>query len=188
MSWRILLTFLGRLSCCFNSLGIGQLKNDIQINGTSQLQRQIKISLPIIDWLIVRLFILISALFQSWMWLCGPLLIYVCDSIYRYYKCHKGHVSIVNVIQHPCDVIEICLFKTGFSAHPGQVGDQITQFTMKYLVSCKPAMPIVAVNRPAYLGDKIVMTASLRKYLNEKLSLQLLFKYGTFKICSLLIK
>ncbi|XP_013403280.1 NADPH oxidase 4 isoform X2 [Lingula anatina] len=56
---------------------------------------------------------------SSWMWVGLPLLVYLVDLTYR--RCKQGHCTrILNVTEHPGDVLEIRVWKKGFKAKPGQ--------------------------------------------------------------------
>ncbi|XP_072528184.1 NADPH oxidase 4 isoform X2 [Salminus brasiliensis] len=56
---------------------------------------------------------------QTWLWVTAPLCLYCAERLYR---CIRGStpVTIVSVIRHPCDVIEVRMLKSGFKARPGQ--------------------------------------------------------------------
>ncbi|KAK0140589.1 NADPH oxidase 4 [Merluccius polli] len=56
---------------------------------------------------------------QTWMWVSGPLCLYCAERFYRYIR-SSDPVTIVTVIRHPCDVIEVRMLKRDFKAHPGQ--------------------------------------------------------------------
>ncbi|XP_075905765.1 NADPH oxidase 4 isoform X2 [Nelusetta ayraudi] len=56
---------------------------------------------------------------QTWLWVSGPLCLYCAERLYRYIRsCHP--VTILAVVRHPCDVIELRMLKKNFSARPGQ--------------------------------------------------------------------
>ncbi|XP_064610676.1 NADPH oxidase 4-like [Liolophura sinensis] len=55
----------------------------------------------------------------SWLWVSGPLLVYVCDTVYRFTR-RLTQVKLVAVKNHPCDVVELQLERPGFAAKPGQ--------------------------------------------------------------------
>ncbi|KAI0209124.1 NADPH oxidase 4 [Lamellibrachia satsuma] len=57
---------------------------------------------------------------SSWMWISGPLLLYICDTAYRSVTRQSDDACVVGVTQHPGDVIEVQLQKRGFSCTPGQ--------------------------------------------------------------------
>uniref|UniRef100_A0A3Q3WGA5 Uncharacterized protein n=1 Tax=Mola mola TaxID=94237 RepID=A0A3Q3WGA5_MOLML len=59
---------------------------------------------------------------QTWFWVSGPLCLYCAERLYRYIR-SCDPVTIVTVIQHPCDVIELRMLKKNFKARPGQVFD-----------------------------------------------------------------
>ncbi|KAM3875458.1 NADPH oxidase 4 [Diretmus argenteus] len=56
---------------------------------------------------------------QTWLWVSGPLCLYCAERFYRYIR-SSDPVTIVTVIRHPCDVIEIRMLKRDFKARPGQ--------------------------------------------------------------------
>ncbi|XP_058490256.1 NADPH oxidase 4 [Solea solea] len=56
---------------------------------------------------------------QTWLWVSGPLCLYCAERFYRYMR-SSDPVTIVTVIRHPCDVIELRMLKKNFKAHPGQ--------------------------------------------------------------------
>ncbi|KAE8627752.1 hypothetical protein XENTR_v10007144 [Xenopus tropicalis] len=56
---------------------------------------------------------------ETWLWISGPLCLYCAERLYRYIRSSKP-VTIVAVITHPCDVVEIRMVKEKFSARPGQ--------------------------------------------------------------------
>uniref|UniRef100_A0A4W6F941 NADPH oxidase 4 n=1 Tax=Lates calcarifer TaxID=8187 RepID=A0A4W6F941_LATCA len=56
---------------------------------------------------------------QTWLWVSGPLCLYCAERFYRYIR--SSHpITIVTVIRHPCDVIELRMLKKNFKARPGQ--------------------------------------------------------------------
>uniref|UniRef100_F6YS00 NADPH oxidase 4 n=1 Tax=Ciona intestinalis TaxID=7719 RepID=F6YS00_CIOIN len=57
---------------------------------------------------------------EAWLWLCAPLIIYVIERIGRHFRSSHDVTTIVKFIEHPCDVIELRLYRNGFSAKPGQ--------------------------------------------------------------------
>ncbi|XP_061537503.1 NADPH oxidase 4 isoform X2 [Phycodurus eques] len=56
---------------------------------------------------------------QTWLWVAGPLCLYCAERLYRYIRSSEP-VTIVTVIKHPCDVIELRMLKKNFQARPGQ--------------------------------------------------------------------
>ncbi|KAK5868521.1 hypothetical protein PBY51_009528 [Eleginops maclovinus] len=56
---------------------------------------------------------------QTWLWVSGPLCLYCAERFYRYIR-SSDPVTIVTVIRHPCDVIELRMLKKHFKARPGQ--------------------------------------------------------------------
>ncbi|KAM6946187.1 NADPH oxidase 4 [Aplochiton taeniatus] len=56
---------------------------------------------------------------QTWLWVSGPLCLYCAERLYRYIR-SSAPVTIVTVVRHPCDVIEVRMLKRDFSARPGQ--------------------------------------------------------------------
>ncbi|XP_060902353.1 NADPH oxidase 4 isoform X1 [Labrus mixtus] len=56
---------------------------------------------------------------QTWLWVSGPLCLYCAERLYRYIR-SSNPVTIVTVIRHPCDVIELRMLKKNFKARPGQ--------------------------------------------------------------------
>uniref|UniRef100_W5K8U1 NADPH oxidase 4 n=1 Tax=Astyanax mexicanus TaxID=7994 RepID=W5K8U1_ASTMX len=56
---------------------------------------------------------------QTWLWVTAPLCLYCAERLYRYIR-GSAPVTVVSVIRHPCDVIELRMLKSGFKARPGQ--------------------------------------------------------------------
>ncbi|KAM7399365.1 hypothetical protein PAMP_018640 [Pampus punctatissimus] len=56
---------------------------------------------------------------QTWIWVSGPLCLYCAERFYRYIR-SSDPVTIVTVVRHPCDVIELRMLKKNFKARPGQ--------------------------------------------------------------------
>ncbi|XP_063348921.1 NADPH oxidase 4 isoform X2 [Pelmatolapia mariae] len=56
---------------------------------------------------------------QTWLWVSGPLCLYCVERFYRYIQ-SRDPVTIVTVIRHPCDVVELRMLKKNFKARPGQ--------------------------------------------------------------------
>ncbi|KAK2912614.1 NADPH oxidase 4 isoform X3 [Channa argus] len=56
---------------------------------------------------------------QTWLWVSGPLCLYCAERFFRYIR-SRDPVTIVTVIRHPCDVIELRMLKKNFKARPGQ--------------------------------------------------------------------
>ncbi|XP_008575722.1 PREDICTED: NADPH oxidase 4 isoform X1 [Galeopterus variegatus] len=56
---------------------------------------------------------------QTWLWISGPLCLYCAERLYRCIRSNKP-VTIISVISHPSDVIEIQMVKENFKARPGQ--------------------------------------------------------------------
>ncbi|XP_053279673.1 NADPH oxidase 4 [Pleuronectes platessa] len=56
---------------------------------------------------------------QTWLWVSGPLCLYCAERFYRYIRA-SDPVTVVTVIRHPCDVIELRMLKKNFKARPGQ--------------------------------------------------------------------
>uniref|UniRef100_A0A8D2DR61 NADPH oxidase 4 n=1 Tax=Sciurus vulgaris TaxID=55149 RepID=A0A8D2DR61_SCIVU len=56
---------------------------------------------------------------QTWLWISGPLCLYCAERLYRCIRSNKP-VTIVSVISHPSDVMEIRMVKENFKARPGQ--------------------------------------------------------------------
>uniref|UniRef100_A0A3B5M6J2 NADPH oxidase 4 n=1 Tax=Xiphophorus couchianus TaxID=32473 RepID=A0A3B5M6J2_9TELE len=56
---------------------------------------------------------------QTWLWVSGPLCLYCVERLYRCIR-SSAPVTIVTVIRHPCDVIELRMLKKDFKARPGQ--------------------------------------------------------------------
>uniref|UniRef100_A0AAZ3S921 NADPH oxidase 4 n=1 Tax=Oncorhynchus tshawytscha TaxID=74940 RepID=A0AAZ3S921_ONCTS len=61
---------------------------------------------------------------ETWLWVSGPLCLYCAERLYRYIRSYSP-VTIVAVVRHPCDVIELRMLKKDFKAHPGQVSDSV---------------------------------------------------------------
>ncbi|XP_066535289.1 NADPH oxidase 4 isoform X2 [Hoplias malabaricus] len=56
---------------------------------------------------------------EAWLWVLAPLCLYCAERVYRYIR-GSAPVTIVSVVRHPCDVIEVRMLKSGFKARPGQ--------------------------------------------------------------------
>ncbi|XP_046927656.1 NADPH oxidase 4 isoform X2 [Lynx rufus] len=56
---------------------------------------------------------------QTWLWISGPLCLYCAERLYRCIRSNKP-VTIISVIRHPSDVMEIQMVKENFKARPGQ--------------------------------------------------------------------
>ncbi|XP_036779147.1 NADPH oxidase 4 isoform X2 [Manis pentadactyla] len=56
---------------------------------------------------------------QTWLWISGPLCLYCAERLYRCIRSNKP-VTIISVISHPSDVMEIRMVKDNFKARPGQ--------------------------------------------------------------------
>ncbi|XP_027632340.1 NADPH oxidase 4 isoform X2 [Tupaia chinensis] len=56
---------------------------------------------------------------QTWLWISGPLCLYCAERLYRCIRSNKP-VTIISVISHPSDVLEIRMVKENFKARPGQ--------------------------------------------------------------------
>lgn len=57
---------------------------------------------------------------QTWLWVSGPLCLYCAERLYRYIR-SCDPVTILAVLRHPCDVVELRMLKKNFRARPGQV-------------------------------------------------------------------
>uniref|UniRef100_A0A673BVX8 FAD-binding FR-type domain-containing protein n=1 Tax=Sphaeramia orbicularis TaxID=375764 RepID=A0A673BVX8_9TELE len=56
---------------------------------------------------------------QTWLWVSAPLCLYCAERFYRYIR-SSDPVTIVTIIKHPCDVMELRMLKKNFQARPGQ--------------------------------------------------------------------
>ncbi|XP_010632022.1 NADPH oxidase 4 isoform X4 [Fukomys damarensis] len=56
---------------------------------------------------------------QTWLWISGPLCLYCAERLYRCIRSNKP-VTIISVISHPSEVLEIRMVKENFKARPGQ--------------------------------------------------------------------
>uniref|UniRef100_A0A8C6TZR1 NADPH oxidase 4 n=1 Tax=Neogobius melanostomus TaxID=47308 RepID=A0A8C6TZR1_9GOBI len=56
---------------------------------------------------------------QTWLWVSAPLCLYCAERVYRYIR-SIDPVTIVAVVQHPCNVMELRMLKRNFKARPGQ--------------------------------------------------------------------
>ncbi|XP_003418604.2 NADPH oxidase 4 [Loxodonta africana] len=56
---------------------------------------------------------------QTWLWISGPLCLYCAERLYRCIRSNKP-VTIISVISHPSNVMEIRMVKENFKARPGQ--------------------------------------------------------------------
>ncbi|XP_067220669.1 NADPH oxidase 4 isoform X2 [Chanodichthys erythropterus] len=57
---------------------------------------------------------------QTWLWVSAPLCLYCAERLYRFIRSSAAPVTIVSVVSHPCDVIELRMLKSGFKPRPGQ--------------------------------------------------------------------
>ncbi|XP_057207064.1 NADPH oxidase 4 [Triplophysa rosa] len=57
---------------------------------------------------------------QTWLWVSAPLCLYCAERLYRYIRSTAEPVTIINVVSHPCDVLEVRMLKSGFKPRPGQ--------------------------------------------------------------------
>ncbi|XP_054999242.1 NADPH oxidase 4 isoform X1 [Sorex araneus] len=56
---------------------------------------------------------------QTWIWISGPLCLYCAERLYRCIRSNTP-VTILSVISHPANVMEIQMVKENFKARPGQ--------------------------------------------------------------------
>ncbi|NXX91665.1 NOX4 oxidase, partial [Centropus bengalensis] len=56
---------------------------------------------------------------ETWFWISGPLCLYCMERLYRYIRSNKP-VTIISVISHPSNVLEVRMTKDDFEARPGQ--------------------------------------------------------------------
>ncbi|XP_038617710.1 NADPH oxidase 4 isoform X2 [Tachyglossus aculeatus] len=56
---------------------------------------------------------------QTWLWISGPLCLYCAERLYRCIRSNKP-VTILSVISHPSNVMEVRMIKENFKARPGQ--------------------------------------------------------------------
>lgn len=56
---------------------------------------------------------------QTWLWVSAPLCLYCAERVYRYIR-SSDPVTVVAVVTHPCNVIEVRMLKRNFKARPGQ--------------------------------------------------------------------
>ncbi|XP_044524151.1 NADPH oxidase 4 isoform X2 [Gracilinanus agilis] len=56
---------------------------------------------------------------QTWLWISFPLCLYCAERLYRCIRSNKP-VTIISVISHPSDVMEVRMIKENFKARPGQ--------------------------------------------------------------------
>uniref|UniRef100_A0A673GWH7 NADPH oxidase 4-like n=1 Tax=Sinocyclocheilus rhinocerous TaxID=307959 RepID=A0A673GWH7_9TELE len=57
---------------------------------------------------------------QTWLWVSAPLCLYCAEWLYRFIRSSTAPVTIVSVVSHPCDVVELRMLKSGFKPRPGQ--------------------------------------------------------------------
>ncbi|CAH1800302.1 unnamed protein product [Owenia fusiformis] len=57
---------------------------------------------------------------ETWMWLCGPILVYVADTIYRYIRQKREKTVVIDIKQHVHELLELTVRKLGFKSRPGQ--------------------------------------------------------------------
>ncbi|XP_028998614.1 cytochrome b-245 heavy chain [Betta splendens] len=55
----------------------------------------------------------------TWMWVVGPMFLYVCERIVRIYRSHQK-VVITKVVMHPSKTLELQMKKKGFRMEVGQ--------------------------------------------------------------------
>uniref|UniRef100_A0A8C4RR12 NADPH oxidase 4 n=1 Tax=Erpetoichthys calabaricus TaxID=27687 RepID=A0A8C4RR12_ERPCA len=78
---------------------------------------------------------------QTWLWVSGPLCLYCVERLYRCIRSNTP-VTILSVICHYCDVIEVQMLKKKFKARPGQVRilfrflNSVLNFKLKFLFQC----------------------------------------------------
>ncbi|XP_058880726.1 NADPH oxidase 3-like [Acipenser ruthenus] len=56
---------------------------------------------------------------STWKWVIGPLFLYLCERIIRFYRFLQA-VIITKVVTHPSNVLELQMTKQGFKMEPGQ--------------------------------------------------------------------
>uniref|UniRef100_A0A672L962 FAD-binding FR-type domain-containing protein n=1 Tax=Sinocyclocheilus grahami TaxID=75366 RepID=A0A672L962_SINGR len=57
---------------------------------------------------------------QTWLWVSAPLCLYCAEWLYRFIRSSTAPVTIVSVVSHPCDVVELRMLMSGFKPRPGQ--------------------------------------------------------------------
>uniref|UniRef100_H3AQA5 NADPH oxidase 4 n=1 Tax=Latimeria chalumnae TaxID=7897 RepID=H3AQA5_LATCH len=78
-----------------------------------------KVTYDKIKYICPKLPFFLRSFLSTWLWVSGPLCLYCAERLYRYMRSNRP-VTIVSVISHPCDVIEIRMVKENFKAKPGQ--------------------------------------------------------------------
>ncbi|XP_062855965.1 NADPH oxidase 1 [Trichomycterus rosablanca] len=56
---------------------------------------------------------------QTWMWVLGPMIIYICESLVRFIR-NMQTVRYKKIVMHPSKVLELQLLKSGFKMDVGQ--------------------------------------------------------------------
>ncbi|XP_061541712.1 NADPH oxidase 1 isoform X2 [Phycodurus eques] len=56
---------------------------------------------------------------QTWMWVIGPMIIYLCERLLRLVR-YLQHVRYRKIVMHPSKVLELQLVKSGFKMEVGQ--------------------------------------------------------------------
>ncbi|KAK7073382.1 NADPH oxidase 1, partial [Halocaridina rubra] len=56
---------------------------------------------------------------QTWIWVTCALLVWVTECIVRWRR-QQSEIRVIDVILHPCNVVQLTLLQQGFSCSPGQ--------------------------------------------------------------------
>ncbi|XP_053273087.1 cytochrome b-245 heavy chain [Pleuronectes platessa] len=56
---------------------------------------------------------------MTWKWVVGPMFLYLCERLVRFYRSHQKTV-ITKVVMHPSNTLELQMKKKGFSMEVGQ--------------------------------------------------------------------
>ncbi|XP_071368954.1 cytochrome b-245 heavy chain [Centroberyx affinis] len=56
---------------------------------------------------------------MTWKWVVGPMILYVCERMVRFYRAHQK-VVITKVVMHPSKTLELQMKRKGFSMEVGQ--------------------------------------------------------------------
>ncbi|XP_006008590.1 NADPH oxidase 3 [Latimeria chalumnae] len=55
----------------------------------------------------------------TWKWVIGPMILYICERIIRFYRSQQK-VAIIKVVTHPSKTLELQMKKRNFKMEPGQ--------------------------------------------------------------------
>ncbi|KAA0701359.1 NADPH oxidase 4 [Triplophysa tibetana] len=76
---------------------------------------------------------------QTWLWVLAPLCLYCAERLYRYIRSTAEPVTIISVVIHPCDVLEVRMLKSGFKPAQANIGDERYRFLSSRLRIGRPS-------------------------------------------------